>query len=220
MGRATLGFAVLLAMASLNCKTEGEQPQAEVAAATLCPPSQCAPLAEAQVALGFRPLEPSFLPDGWQLSARELESIELPLAVRELEARARGVQLSEIPLKSRPNLILEYRFHGSDHVPAIVIREEMTDGPITALRPETPDCAETLTLGGRTALYGLGSGMLTPGPAPGEWLGCAQTSPNDRRVHTLLMAVDNVLVRVHAFPEANLTREDMLKLAASLGPAR
>ncbi|HLF78196.1 MAG TPA: hypothetical protein VJB57_11980 [Dehalococcoidia bacterium] len=211
---------VLLVYTGASCRAGTEEAQtAEVAAAAPCPLSQCTALAEAQSILGFRPVEPAFLPDGWQLYSRRVESFELPLPARELEARARGVPISAIPEKSQPTLTLEYRFQSSNFVPAIFMREEPADAPVVSLSPQTPGCAEPVNVGGATALYGLGEGRVVRGQTPGQWLACAQDTPTDRQAHFLVVARGNVVIHVRAFPEAKLTKEDVLKIAASLRPA-
>ncbi len=209
----------LLFLLAISCgPAKDDSRVSEVAAATPCSPERCMPPAEVQASVGFRPLEPSFLPDGWQLYSRTAESMELPLPAREMEARIRGVPVSEVRRMSQPTLVLDYRFQNSNFVPAIILREDLAEQPVTSLTPETPDCAEVISIRDIRALYGLGSGSLRPGPTPGTWQGCAEIG-NDRNAHVVMLARGRIVVQIRAFPEANLTKEDVLKIAASLRPA-
>jgi hypothetical protein len=211
---------VLLIIVTSACRSSGEEAQtAEVAAAMPCPLARCVALGEAQSLLGFQPIEPSFLPDGWSLYSRRVESTELPPMVREIEARSRGIPISDVPLKSAPVLALEYRFQDSNFVPAITIAEHRTEEQVTSLSPETPGCATAVSLSTGTALYGMGAGRMQRGQTPGAWVGCAQQTPNDRQAHVVMLTRGNILVQIRAFPEAKITREDILKIAASLRPA-
>ena len=211
---------VMLTVAALACRGGSEAAQkAEVGAATPCPLVRCVPLQEAQSLLGFRPLEPTLLPNGFELYARRVDSFEIPLALREIEAAARGVPLSAVPEKSAPSLSLEYRFRDSASVLAIVILEDIVEVPAISLSPERPGCIEPVSLAGGPAFYGVGVGRISPGPSPGSWLVCAQETPNDRQIHVVIMARGNVLVQIRAFHESNLTRQDVLRLADSLRPA-
>ena len=211
---------VILTTAALGCRDGSEAAQqAEVAAATPCPLSRCVPLAEAQSLLGFRPLEPTVLPNGFDLYSRRVEGFAIPLAFREQQAIALGVPLSAVPEKSAPSLSLEYHFMDSASVLAITIREDILDAPAVSLSPETPGCIEPVSLASGPAFYGVGVGGINRGPSPGSWLICAQRTPGDRQVHVVMMARGNVLVQIRAFHESNLTRQDVLRLADSLKPA-
>jgi hypothetical protein len=60
---------------------------------------------------------------------------------------------------------------------------------------------------------------MLQGQTPGAWRGCGETGAADRSAHIVLLAQGKVVVQIRAFPEAKLTKDDVLKLAASLRPA-
>ncbi|HLF79742.1 MAG TPA: hypothetical protein VJB57_19850 [Dehalococcoidia bacterium] len=171
---------------------------------------------DAEKTLGFRPLEPNVVPDGYALYSRSIPKREIPADVLSRLSPA------EAKAESQPaEIALEYRRNGSDFVPGILITETIDRegvGPVHLILAG-PACGEEVTIGGQSAIYGLGNGSLYAGDNAREWLGCVETGPA-KNIHVLLLTRGDVLIEIHAFPESGLTKDDVLRMAASLTEAK
>ncbi len=212
-------LVVFALLGCLGCAKQTQTHVAEVAGAAPCGAPQCVAIAQAEDSLTFRSIEPSFLPFGFHLSVRRVVTRPLPMPLRETLAAQRNVPLTQVPESVPAGLALEYRFANSDFVPAITVYEEKADTPAVSFELERPGCAEKIPMANGTVIYGLGKGTLNRGPTPGVWMVCAQVDPDEVKSHVAFFASGDVIVQVRAFPEANISREDFLKMAASFRPA-
>jgi len=220
-------IALVFALAALACGEEpvdtsvnGASPVSEVRSSAACAPPLCQPIDEIEGLVGFRPLEPSELPAGFALYSRQVPARTFPSGPREGLA---GNQPPEAgtPEAAQPVAVtIEYRLHGSPHIHALIITETVLPPSLNdpTLKLAGDGCGERVVVRGAAAIYGRGSGMLSRGSSLNEWLACAQKGPTDRDVHVLFLIRGNLLIQIKAFPEAGITREQILEVAASLSP--
>jgi hypothetical protein len=117
---------------------------------------------------------------------------------------------------------MEYRFNRSLNVPAILVSESAQAQPGTALRLSLKEesCGEILKASQGDLVYFSGPVELDEGVAAGEWLACKVEETPQRDFHTVLLTRGHVLIEVVAFPEAGVSREDIIRLAGSFAEAQ
>ncbi len=192
---------------------------AEAVPADQCASEACLSRKELEAAVGFRVLEPVELKDGLILWNRTLHDNEVPLAVREMVAADLGIPLIEVPMAEPANVaVLSYRFRSSDHVPAVWIYEELSqaEGALPKVRLRDPSCGAELTAGSRKILYIAGEVERAPPDQDNAWPVCLQESPFALNLHTVLLTEGSLLIEIQGFPDTGVTKDDVLRIAASL----
>ena len=187
--------------------------------ASACLAADCVTPTQVKADVGFEPFEPQELPDGFGLFARTVPRLQLSQKVREVLARERGVNVEDVPAEYPPDsVLLDYRFRGSPNVIAVSVFETRVGpaGSEVVLLLAAADCGEKLLAGSWHVIYGRGTGTPVPSDSPEAWLVCPRQHPADRDLHVAFVSRGNVIVEIRAFPEANVTKEDVLRMAASL----
>lgn len=191
---------------------------AEAVPAALCQAPGCLAPEEVETQLGFRPLEPSELNEGLILWDRMVPVSELPLSVRERIAVDRDVPLDSVPTQEPSNVaVLSYRFRGSDHVPAIWIYQELAevgDAAVPTLVLSGPSCGDEKMVAGIRLVYVNGIVERQAPDAQNRMLVC-RDGTNPRDLHSVMFIKDGIFVELQGFPEAGITKDDMLRMAAS-----
>jgi hypothetical protein len=204
---AGVALAVALLLPNGN---EIAPPQSELTRECVGP--DCMSLEEIEALVGFVPLEPQDLPEGYVLYARYVLEDEIPLEARERIAEARGVPLSEVPTVAPPTTVhIEYRFHSRPFVPVINIVETRSSVP-TSLSTPTPECGEEVPLRGQAAFYGEGSGSVTWNET-GHWTICPNAG--DSTIGNVVFLKDEILVELKVSLE-NLSRSELQGIASSM----
>lgn len=181
---------------------------------TSCLSPDCLTTREVEDLVGFTPLEPSLLPQGYVLYNRSVPLNEIPEAARERIAGAQGISVDEVPTTAPPSsVLLEYRFQGRPYVPVIAITQTRTEGDHVQVRLREPDCGDELQSAGHLLLYGEGLGSVLPGQEPGVWEACP--SSGDGPLGNVVFASNNVVVEQKA-PLEVLSREQILQMAESM----
>lgn len=176
----------------------------EVLAAASCIGPRCVSPAEALELLGYLPIEPTALPSRFALYERYVESLEWT------EGRD---SISDAPMA---NLVLEYRYQGSPHIPALTVIETRNPaGPLTIVLAEE-SCGEILDTPEGRVLYGIGAGEVFVDDNERDYHVCPTGGPPARDAHAAYLAKNDIFIEIKGFPEARLTRDDMLNLARSL----
>lgn len=214
VGAVALVLAIIVsASASLLSSSGARNQHQDIDAACVSP--DCLTRAEVAELVGFRPLEPTTLPDGYVLYDRSVPKAPLPDEVRRMIAEQRGVPIDEVEEFDEPTAVhLQYRFNDRTSLPALQIIETIDPRAEVQLELTRPDCGDVLSILGRTAFYGEGLGSLQPVGNAGSWEACPAEGP--RQVVNLIFSVDDVIVEVKAFPESGLNRGDLIAIAESM----
>ena len=91
-----------------------------------------------------------------------------------------------------------------------------SSGEFVTLTPEREGCGEQIALSSGIALLGTGEKELSPGDQPGEWLACIEQRNPKREVMYFLLARGRLMIEISAFPESGVSKEELIRLAASL----
>jgi len=119
-------------------------------------------------------------------------------------------------------LLLDYRFNESLSVPGIVVTESAQATPGTKLELVLADksCGEIQNLAHGKAIYVNGAAEIRPGIREGQWMVCKVPESPPRDAHTVMLTKGHVLIEVVAFPEAGVSRQEILRLAESFVEAQ
>lgn len=178
-----------------------------------CVGTECMSPEEIESLVGFTPLEPQSLPDGYVLYGRYVLEDEIPLQARERIAEARGVPLSEVPMFAPPTTVhLEYRFEGRAFVPLITLIETKVDDAAVLSMP-SPDCGEEIQMGDRLVIYGEGAGSVVQ-EDPTRWHACPSHGGTGA-IGNAVFLEDGVLVEVKV-PLEHLSRDEVLGIVRSM----
>jgi hypothetical protein len=211
---ALLAVGLLLA-----CAQEANVPVAEVRAARDCPEPRCISREQATRELGFAPWEPTELPEGFEIFGRAVRSPRIGESPPGTEPQLSlpGQAPPTLTTAQQPRtLYLEYRFNESLNVAGIVVTESVHTSPGTDIRLQVRDqaCGEVINAGQERLVYVHGFAVAEPG-AGGEWWICKVPEEPPRNSHTVMLTRGEVLIEVVAFPEAGVSKEDILRLAQS-----
>jgi hypothetical protein len=212
------GLIVLAGLVLVSCGSAGGR---DVAPATPegeeCPPERCLPIAQAREQAGFEIWEPRFLPEGFELYERKVTQLSLGSAPPGTQPHV-PPDATTPEVEGLPSTVgISYRFRGSENVPPISISESISapEGRLARLIPTHPDCGElSTTLEGMT-FYVSGLAFVEPGVEEGEVMVCQLAEEPARRSHTVLLTRGNVLIQMYGFSEAGVTKEQILRVAAS-----
>ena len=217
-------LAVSLLLASCAQK-QGAAPVAEVLAAWDCPEPRCISRSQAAQELGFAIWEPLELPAGFAIYERQLRTPRIGQSPP-------GTETSQVSLGEAPPvletsrvsavLLLDYRFKESLNVAGIVITEAAHASPGTKLHLSVPgeSCGEVLKGKQGVIVYINGLAEAQPAASEGEWSVCRVPESPPRNAHTVMLTRGHVLIEVLAFPEAGVSREEILRLAESFVEAK
>jgi hypothetical protein len=196
---------------------------AQVLAITSCTPPQCIPTADVQSQVGFLPWEPTLLPPGYALYARNLVVPQITDAVRERIARESGTALDATPRFAVGGMVLiEYRFQKSPFTPAVVLRESPLPGLAALDLSQQGSCGEQLNLTHGPAIYGFGSLTTTPpsDPTIGRWTVCVHAPlTGEPAAHAAVMVRNGVMIELRALPEVTIDRATFIRVMESLKPS-
>ena len=184
----------------------------EVKAAVSCAGPRCISPTDAQRELGFLPVEPEALPEGFALYERYIPSLELSEEGREELAE----QTEEAETATPSTLILDYRYLSSSPIPALTLFETRARGGKAHVSMSEESCGEEVALLDGRVHYGRGVGSLVVDENGHDFYVCPADGPPGLDIHTAYLAKGEILIEIKAFPEARVTRDDILKIAASL----
>jgi len=215
--RTVPALAVLLLSA---CGQEATRPDAEVLAIQDCPAPRCISRQEAASELGFAIWEPVDLPAGFTIYARTIRTPRIgqsPPGTDPLQSPPGEAPPTLTTLQLPKTLYLEYRFHDSPNVAGIVVAESAHAGRGTKVKLRVRDQACGELVNGRQGelVYVNGSAITEPGASDDEWWICKVPEEPPRNSHTVVLTRGQVLIEVVAFPEAGVSKEDILRLAQS-----
>ena len=202
---------------------EPPRPALVAAVAESRPPGECLSPScktrqEVNVLLGFELLEPTEAKEGLVLWERTVPVNELPLPVREEIAASSGVPLSSVPTTDQSNVaVLSYRFRGSEHIPAVWIYEEraVIEGVPPRLRLREPSCGSELRVGSRSVLFMAGGVERMPPDEGNTWSVCQDGGAQGLDMHSIVFAEGSLIIEMQGFPEAGISKDDLLGMAAS-----
>ena len=176
-----------------------------------CPAERCIDIDEANAVLGFEVLEPSYIPDDFVLDRRELVENVAPGA-----PVPGGTGVAQ-PLGSPSAILTDFRFRGSPALPGITLLQSSLAN--RTFRLTTPDCAETISTDSGPLFYINGGYILDVSEDGTEQFLCRDTSMPPRDVHNVVAVRGDMLVEVIAFPEVQISKDEIIELVKSLGPA-
>jgi len=117
---------------------------------------------------------------------------------------------------SPTTLVLDYRYLGSSPIPALTLLETRAlTGPVGLFLGDD-SCGEVIQLPEGAVFYGKGAGTLVVDDNSHDYYVCPADGPPGLDIHTAYLAKGELFIEIKAFPEARVTRDDILKLAASL----
>lgn len=128
----------------------------------------------------------------------------------------RGEEGPEDRPRLRPSLLLSYRFLDSINVPPILVTERSAAkvGEVIEFHLPSGQCGEILEHEGVTIFYANGLVDVQMYGDSGYEVCLLEEDPA-RAVHTLFIAHKNILIGVTAFPQAGISKEQILRMAAS-----
>ncbi len=194
-------------------------------AAKDCPEPRCISRAKAAEELGFAVWEPLDLPEGFAIYERTVRTPRNGQSAPDADpSRFTPGEPPPTLTNSRPPLVLllNYRFNESPNVAGIMVAEAAHASAGTELHLQVPEqaCGEVLKGKRGVLVYVNGSAEAQPGASEGEWSVCKVPENPPRDAHTVMLTRGNVLIEVVAFPEAGVSKEEILRLADSLMEAK
>jgi hypothetical protein len=202
---------LMLVLSAAACGDDQEPTGTPPASTRPCPVERCVDIDEANAVLGFEVLEPSYTPDDFSLDRRELVENLAP------GAPAPGGPGTAQPLGTPSTILTEFRFHGSPALPGITLLQSSI--ATRTLRLATPDCAETISTDSGPLFYINGGYILDVSEDGTEQFLCRDTSMPSRDVHNVIAVRGATLIEVTAFPEVRVSKDEIIELVKSLGPA-
>jgi hypothetical protein len=204
-------LALVLALSIGACDSGQASTASPPASNRRCPAERCIDIDEANAVLGFDILEPSFIPDDFVLDRRELVEDLAP------GAPVPGSTGAAQPLGPPSTILTDFRFRGSPALPGITLLQSSLGS--RTLHLATPDCAEIISTESGPLFY-IDSGYILDVSADGtEQFLCRDTSMALRDVHNVIAVRGDTLVEVIAFPEVRISKDEIIALVKSLGPA-
>lgn len=201
-----LAVLLLVGIAGAACGSDGDSsPESQVLSANNCPEERCVDVGAALDEIGWAFLEPSELPAGFDLYSRIVQR----------DPPAPGMQ----PGESSYTVLQEFRFQGSQNVPGIVIVQSRPLGDSPAIRPQSEDCGQLQESAIGPMYYSEGLVRLLAVPEENLWLVCMDETAGHGATHSVILVTEGVLIEIIAFPEAGVSRDDILELVDSLLPA-
>lgn len=167
-----------------------------------CVPTSCVSLDELEATLGFRPAQPSYIPDRFGLFNQGVSSAAPAASDRPFDPTT---------------AVMEYRLLSSPFVPSFVVVETVVNGVSRVeLSPTSADCARRTNRGTKTIFFGEGVGGTYSGDDLAHWSVCIGAGPDNVAAFSAYFTHENVLVEVKALPESGISLEDALKIAESI----
>ena len=215
-GRPATLIASALCMAAAACGSGGDAATAgqssEVKAAISCAGPRCIPPIDVQRELGFLPVEPEALPEDFGLYERYILDLDLSQEGRKEVAE----QEDEAEALTPSTVILDYRYLGTSPIPALTLFETKARGGKAHVFMSEDACGEKVLLPEGSVYYARGVGNLVVDDNGHDFYVCPADGPPGLDIHTAYLAKGEILIEIKAFPEARVTRDDILKIAASL----
>jgi len=209
-------IASALCMTAAACGSGGDAPTigrtSEVKAAVACAGPRCVSPVDAQRELGFLPIEPEALPEGFGLHERYVLSLDLS----EQGRREIAEQGDEAEALTPSTLILDYRYLGSSPIPALTLFETKARGGRAHVFMLEEACGENVDLPEGSVYYGRGMGSRVVDDNGHDFHVCPAEGPPGLEVYSAYLAKGEIFIEIKAFPEAGVTRDDVLEIAASL----
>lgn len=217
--RLAVALAAILFAVSESCGSggpnlppgEGARTQ-EVKSLVTCAGPRCLSPAEILEQLGFLPIEPSTLPPQFSLYERYVLRPELTESGSEELQKADPSAVAPSPT----TLILAYRYLETSPLPSLLVIETRTLAGPAHLRLDDPSCGDVVHLREGTVYYGAGAGTLVADDNGQDFRVCPMDGPPGLELHTAFVAGGGIVIEIKAFPEARVTKNDILGVAASL----
>jgi hypothetical protein len=190
-------------MAAVACGTDEEGSTAPAVAGGSCPAERCIAVQTVLDTLGRPFLEPTSLPDDYELYSRSLA--------------ADGTAPGTDPAKATYTLFSQYRFRSSPNVPAIIVSQSWPfTGNSAEIKPQDSTCGELEASAIGPIYYVEGLVRVLPVPEENLWLVCKDETEGHDETHYIVAATNGGLIEIIAFPEAGVTKEDMMLFVNSL----